>query len=55
MGVGGAVQEITRIWQVEAPKYPRNKFCRLGRGRGWGVSQSPRYWSPEVGIRDAPR
>lgn len=34
-GGGGAVQEITRIWQVEAPKYPRNKFCRLGQG--WGV------------------
>lgn len=42
-GGGGAVQEITRIWQVEASKYPRNKFCRLGRGGG--VSQSPPYWS----------
>lgn len=34
MGGGGAVQEITRIWQVEASKYPRNKFYRLGRGGG---------------------
>lgn len=22
---------------------------------GWGVSQSPHYWSPEVGIKDAPK
>lgn len=25
------VEEIAPVWQVEAPKYPRNKFCRLAR------------------------
>lgn len=38
------VAGITPVWQVEAPEYPRNKFCCLARGarvlasgaQGWG-------------------
>lgn len=36
------VEGITPVWQVEAAKYPRNKFCCLG-------AQSPRCWSPGWG------
>lgn len=38
------IEGITPVWQVEAPKYPRNKFCCLARG-----AQSPRCWSPGWG------
>lgn len=43
------VDGITPVWQVEAPKYPRNKFCCLARG-----AQSPRCRSPGVLIGAAP-
>ena len=43
------MEGITLVWQVEAPKYPRKKFRCLARG-----AQSPRCWSPGVGIRAAP-
>ncbi|XP_040351682.1 uncharacterized protein LOC121043740 [Herpailurus yagouaroundi] len=36
------VEGITPVRQVEAAKYPRNKFCCLG-------AQSPRCWSPGWG------
>lgn len=42
-------ERITPVWQVEAPKYPRNKFCCLARG-----AQSARCWSAGVGIGGAP-
>lgn len=38
MGVEG----ITPVWQVEAPKYPRNKFCCLARGGTESSLQEPR-------------
>lgn len=38
-GWGRSTKKITRIWQVKDPKYPRNKFCRLGRGLR-GVTES---------------
>lgn len=45
------VEGITPVWQVEAPRYPRNKFYCLASGG----AQNPRCWSPGVGIGAAPR
>lgn len=43
------VEGITPVWQVEAPKYPRNKFCCLARGAESSLLE------PRGGNRGRPR